>query len=179
LDYSSIKDCQSIIDAYDNSQCKFEDALALENRAKEIVASFPKGLSELELEKVIYKYIIDNIYYDDSPRKINAFGYDGIMNGRGVCGDYADAFTLLANYAGFEVYSCISETHAWNIVKIDGTYYHCDALWDEDVNQWNYFNRSTGFMMKIDHHTHDLLRYPICEQSMSVFDYCDVFDELE
>lgn len=176
LDYGEIKDCKNLIDAYNqNGQCTYEEALALENRAKEIVASFPSELSELELEKTIYKYIKDNMYYDESDRPTTPYGYCGIMNGWGVCGDYAQAFSLLANHAGLEAIECGSDTHAWNIVKIDGVYYHCDALWDEDVTEWTHFNKSTGYIYNLPDHMHDLRRYPICDISMSVLEYCDSF----
>jgi len=176
LDYGSIKDCDYLIAAYDECrQCTYESALKLENRVKEIVASFPSQLSELELEKLIYKYIKDNMYYDESLRPTSAFGYSGIMNGWGVCGDYAQAFALIANHAGLEAYECGSDTHAWNIVKIDGVYYHCDALWDENVDEWIHFNKSTGYIYNLPDHMHDLRRYPICDVSMSVLEYCDCF----
>lgn len=174
LDYSAVADCGFLVNAYnDCGQCTFDDALTLEKRAKEIVATFPKNTSELELEKYIYKYIKDNMYYAENLRRTNAFGYYGIMEGSGVCGDYAEAFALLASHAGLEVYECDSDTHAWNIVKVDGKYYHCDALWDEDVEEWIHFNKSTGYISNLPDHTHDLRRYPICEVSMSKLEYFD------
>lgn len=177
LDYSSIKDSRSLITAYDNgAQGSYEQALELENHVKEIVDSFPKGLSELELEKLVYKYVKDNMYYSEDIKEPSVYGYDAIMNGWGVCGDYSEAFALIANHAGIETYNCSSENHAWNIVKIDGVYYHCDALWDEDVAEWNYFNKSTGYIYNIEDHMHNLRRYPICEVSMSVLEYMDCFE---
>ena len=172
LDYSAVADCGFLVNAYDNCvQCTFDDALTLEKRSKEIVATFPKGVSELELEKYIYNYIKDNMYYSENLRSTNAFGYYGIMEGAGVCGDYAEAFALLANHAGLEAIECGSDTHAWNIVKVDGKYYHCDALWDEDVEEWTHFNKSTGYISNLPSHTHDVRRYPICEMSMSKLEY--------
>ena len=75
----------------------------------------------------------------------------------------------------FEAYECGSDTHAWNIVKIDGVYYHCDALWDENVDEWIYFNKSTGYIYNLPDRMHDLRRYPICDVSISVLEYCDCF----
>ncbi len=176
LDYRSIKDSVQLIKAYNyGAQGSYEQALQVENKVKEIVASFPKDLSELELEKVIYKYVKDHMVFDDSVKPPSVFGYCGIMNGWGVCGDYAEVFALIANHAGLESYVCGSDTHAWNIVKVEGIYYHCDALWDEDVTDWTHFNKSTGYISNLPDHAHDLLRYPICEMSMSVLEYCDSF----
>lgn len=178
VDYSTLKENQSIIDAINNgSQGSYEEAVMLENKAKEVVDSLPDNLTELETEIELYKYIMNNMVYDESERPAHSYGYSFLIDGRGVCGDYAEGFCLLANHAGLEAYVCASDTHAWNIVKIDGKYYHCDSLWDDDAVQWNYFNKSTSYIYNVPEHTYDLQRYPICDESMSVLEYCDSFGE--
>ena len=177
LDYGSIADCENLIKAYnEGAQATYEEALALENTVKEIVSSFPDNMSELETEITVYKYIMDNMYYNEANHISNSYGYRGIVEGSGVCGDYADAFCLLASHAGLEVYNCESSEHAWNIVQIGGKYYHCDVLWDDDSDVWTYFNRSTGFIYNVEYHQHDLNKYPICEESMSLLDYYQYMD---
>ena len=164
LDYYTIKDSLALIGAIDYfSQCKYSQCIEVENKAKEIVETFPKNLSELELEKVIYQYMIDNVEYDVVEGPTNAFGYNALMTGIGVCGHYAEGFCLLANHAGLEAYVCGSDTHAWNIVNIDGKYYHCDALWDEGMEEWIYFNVGAEYILDTPDHTYDVNRYPICE----------------
>jgi len=174
LDFASIEGNKALIDAYNQgAQGSYEQALQLERQVKEILASFPETDSELELEKQLYNYIKDHMYYDDSLRKSASFGYQGIMKGWGVCGDYAEAFALLANHAGLETYVCSSDTHAWNIIKIDGVYYHCDALWDEDVEEWNHFNKSTEYMESLPDHSFDREKYPDCPISIDVSEYIE------
>lgn len=170
LDYASIEDSESLIAAYnEGAQGSYEQALQLEKQVKEIVASFPETNSELELEKQLYQYIKDHMFYDESLRPAASFGYQGIIEGWGVCGDYAEAFALLANHAGLETYVCSSDTHAWNIIKIDGMYYHCDALWDEDVEPWNHFNKSTEYIYELPDHSFDKERYPDCPITMASY----------
>lgn len=174
LDYASIEGNKALIGAYNNgAQGSYEQALQLEQQVKEILASFPEADSELELEKQLYNYIRDHMYYDDTTRQCASFGYQGITKGWGVCGEYAEAFALLANHAGLETYVCSSDTHAWNIIKIDGEYYHCDALWDEDVEEWNHFNKSTEYMEGLPDHNFDKKRYPDCPVSMDASEYSD------
>lgn len=174
LDFASIEGSKSLIDAYnEGAQGSYEQALQLEKQVKEIVASFPETDSELELEKQLYQYIKDHMFYDESLRPAASFGYQGIIEGWGVCGDYAEAFALLANHAGLETYVCSSDTHAWNIIKTDGVYYHCDTLWDEDVEQWNHFNKSTEYIRELPDHSFDEKRYPDCPISMDVQKYSD------
>ncbi len=164
LDYALISDNDALTGAIDNgSQGKYAQFLLTENKAKEIVAAFPKDVSELELEKTIYQYVIDNMEFEVVSVPANAFGYYGLFEGIGVCGDYAEMFCILANHAGLEAYVCSSETHAWNIVKIDGKYYHCDALWDEVEEEWKYFNCSAEYILDTPDHTYEVERYPVCE----------------
>lgn len=160
LDYYTIEDNKGLIAAIDNgSQATYEKCLETENLAKAVVATFPKELSELELEKYIYQYVMDNMEYELVYRDSGAFGYYALTEGIGVCGDYAELFCLLARHAGLEAYTCVSETHAWNIVVIDGEKYHCDSLWDEGMEEWIYFNLSGEEMGKIEDHSFDELRY--------------------
>lgn len=173
LDYECIKDNASLIEAFNQgAQGSYKQSVKVENKAKEILNAITEGKdSALEKEKAIYKYIIDNMNYDESLRPSGAYAYSGLMENRGVCGDYAEAFCLLANHAGIETYVCSSDTHAWNIVKIDDKYYHCDALWDDNSDEWLYFNKSTDYIMNIEYHEHDLNMYPICEESMKEEEY--------
>lgn len=160
LDYYSISSSQSLIEAIDNgSQATYKNCLETEQMALDVVETFPKGLSELELEKLIYQYVIDNMEYEVVYKDGAALGYYALKDGVGVCGDYADLFCILSNHAGLEAYVCLSETHAWNIVVIDGEKYHCDALWDEGQDDWIYFNLSGEEMGKIEDHFFDEGRY--------------------
>lgn len=73
-----------------------------------------------------------------------------LITGDGVCQGYSEAFKLIANRMGFpcEVVSgfatgvstdtasipAISESntnHAWNIVRVNGQWYHVDATWND------------------------------------------------
>lgn len=164
LDYYTIQDNESMVTAInEGSQANFSQLMEVEQKAKEIVNGFGTDLSELELEEKIYSYIIDNMEFYDSMRPAGAFGAGGILEGRGVCGDYAQAFAMLANHAGIETYVCMSETHAWNIVKIDGKYYHCDALWDEVEEEWKHFNVTEDYIRSLPYHEYDGRYYPDCE----------------
>lgn len=161
LDYESIKDNTNLIRAInEGSQCTYAQCIEVETKAKAIVATFPKDISELELEKIIYQYVIDNMEFEFTNKPASAFAYHGITDGVGVCGDYAELFCMLACHSGIEAYTCGSETHAWNIVKIDGEYYHCDTLWDEPEDEWIYFNVSKEYILTIPDHTYDTKKFP-------------------
>ncbi|MGN0813023.1 MAG: transglutaminase domain-containing protein [Candidatus Coproplasma sp.] len=85
--------------------------------------------------------IIDDIDYalneSGNPETANwAHSILGVLNGTSaVCEGYAKAFTLLLNASGIEnVYVTGSSKgvgHAWNMVKLDGSWYWYDLTWDD------------------------------------------------
>ena len=163
LDYTVIED-EALIDAFNaGSQVNFEQYVKVENKAKEYADSIAGNLSDEEIASIIHQYVIDTMEFDSSIRPYTAYGYAGLFNGKGVCGDYAEMFCILANHAGLECYVCVSETHAWNIAKIDGKYYHFDALWDEVEDEWKHFMVTTDYIMDLPDHIYDVNRYPVCE----------------
>lgn len=161
IDYETIKDNNELITAInEGSQCTYEQCMEVEKRAKEIVATFPTDAPELEIERMIYQYVIDNMVYEVNGGQMAAFAYYAITEGTGVCGDYAQLFCILANHAGLESYECNSDNHAWSVVKIDGKFYHCDALWDQSEEEWIYFNKSPEYISSVIYHEYDTKRFP-------------------
>lgn len=94
----------------------------------------------------LYRYVMEHIEFDDCSRGQRPFGYWRIMEGKGVCGDYAEALALLGNSAGLRILWISNETHAWNMICLGDRYYHVDALWnDSEGEKPLYFNCSTAF----------------------------------
>lgn len=133
------------------------------DKAKEIVSEEIKpGMTDLEKEIVLHNYVVRNTKYDvDNYEKdritLDASSAYGILvKGVGVCGGYAESMQLLLNLSNVECLWVAGEAgmpndmglHAWNIVKIDGEYYHLDATWDDPIPDrgdrisFNYFNLS-------------------------------------
>lgn len=68
-----------------------------------------------------------------------------------VCAGFTKAFSLLLNSQGIENVGVTSNSHAWNEVRINGTWYICDLTWDQ--NEWpthKYFNISESEMRSKD-----------------------------
>ena len=111
-------------------------------KLKEIMDSLNlDGKSDYEKCIAIRKWIAKNVKYDDEffknaescPRK-NAHDMTGaILDGYAVCDGYANLFHYMANATGLltlfeEGYQIGSGLqHAWNLVKIDGTFYYTDC----------------------------------------------------
>ena len=64
---------------------------------------------------------------------------DGVLlNGRALCEGYSKAFAYLCQSVGIETFCVIgrsnNESHMWNIVKLDGEWYHMDVTFDDPVS---------------------------------------------
>jgi hypothetical protein len=128
------------------------------NKAKDIISSVTNSsMSDLEKELAIHGYVVKNTAYDfdnyinERVPDDSYTAYGTLINGKAVCQGYADTMKLLLNLAGIEaqvVVGYAKEPHAWNLVKIDGQYYHLDATWDDPVPddgnnvRYSYFNVS-------------------------------------
>lgn len=89
-------------------------------------------MSDYEKSKYVYEVLINNIDYDITAEN-NQSIVSAFLNGRTVCKGYASAAQYLFKRLGIE--SVVvngyanNESHAWNIIKLDGSWYHFDATW--------------------------------------------------
>lgn len=134
------------------------------------------GMNEFEKALYIHDYIVLNSEYDlellDYMEKNNFIlpgelrsekytEYSILVNGTGVCGSYALAYRAILNAAGMEcLYLSSSQmNHAWNLVKIDGKWYHVDCCWDDPTPDTygrarrTYFLRTDDEIMNLNHYS--------------------------
>lgn len=98
--------------------------------------------NDVDKALVIHDYLVLNTDYGYSDYESNtqyaeAHNCGGvIVNGKGVCQGYAYAYQYLTLRAGIKCYYMSSEqmNHAWNVIEIDGKYYHVDCTWDDPLN---------------------------------------------
>ena len=116
--------------------------------------------------KVIHDYIIDNAEYDklkyenknDTTYKSNT-AYGVLIEGYGTCNGYADAMAIFLDKLNVINYKISNEEHIWNLVYLDGKWYHLDLTWDDpisdiNVNRDTYFLITTNTLEKINDGTH-------------------------
>ena len=154
-------------------------------------------MTEVEKVKKIFEYMTmeyaysygdngeDWYYTGDNNRNAKLGQYDvhtsfalAFMKG-GVCSGYSRLFYRFAKEAGLEVIYITGRTatensagHAWNMVKVDGKWYHIDVTWGRvkytnspDVFiDWNYFLKGDSTMSDETHiHVWDRNMYPAAE----------------
>lgn len=107
----------------------------------EIDSLITEDMSDLQKALAIHDYFVYRFEYDyDNYMNgtIPAESYQCIgllLNGTGVCQAYALAYEYFMERVGVECYYTGSSAmnHAWNIINIDGQYYHVDCTWDDPV----------------------------------------------
>ncbi|MBQ8192683.1 MAG: hypothetical protein IJZ46_01245 [Bacilli bacterium] len=103
--------------------------------------------------KIIHDYIIDNTQYDklkyenkeDTTYKSHT-AYGVLVEGYGTCNGYADAMAIFLNKMNVINYKISNEEHIWNLVYLDGNWYHLDLTWDDPISDTN-INRDTYFLI--------------------------------
>lgn len=123
------------------------------------------GMSDYEIAKALHDYLVlnneyDMRYYSGNLPKISYTAYGALVNHTSVCAGYALAYQALLEQAGIPSEYVTGMTtrgyHAWNIVQIDGAWYHVDTTWDDPVPdrkgyvRYDYFLKSDSVLSK-DH----------------------------
>lgn len=102
---------------------------------KRIISTIPTGLSDLEKIVYINDYLAVNYSYDcnmGQPNEIHD-AYNFLLEKRGVCQAYALTFIGIMRELGIECRFAHNNAHAWNIVKLNGQYYHIDCTHDDPI----------------------------------------------
>jgi len=140
--------------------------------ANAIIAKTSGLTSDLEKEKMVYKSLMNIDKYDENSL-LNQSAYSAIVNGSSVCAGYSRAFQYIMMQIGIPCYFCSGYAnngyHAWNIVKLNNTYYNVDLSWDDSIGDasnaysYKYFNIADSAFS--DTHTRrDLsVKLPICK----------------
>ena len=108
------------------------------------------GMDEFQRELIIHDRLIRWASYDSSlsaPHTHDLYGV--LMNRLAVCDGYAKAFQYLLSQAGIQSLMARGWAdgggHAWNVVRINGAYYHTDITWDDPLGMGDPFYVSYGY----------------------------------
>ena len=124
----------------------------------EALSRINAGMTEYECELALHDWLVGRTSYDTSVSESTdashpAFSaYGALVNKSAVCEGYSRAMQLMLNSIGIDCSLVIGVSgggpHMWNIVKIDGEWYHLDATWNDPVTPvrtgHTYFNLTTA-----------------------------------
>lgn len=124
----------------------------------EAISLTTSEMSDLEKALTIHDYLASHAEYDSeissgtvtSADRPASYRADGILvNKVGVCQSYSMAYYYILNKLGIEIDYVESDTmnHIWNIVKIDGNWYHVDLTWDDPVTDNQYYVKHSNFLL--------------------------------
>lgn len=121
-------------------------------------------MSQAEKALVLHDYLVDTVAYDwdflingevSDTAVYSAYG--ALVNGDAVCNGYALAYQMLLKQVGINAIKVTSTPmdHAWNLVEIDGNWYHVDVTHDDPAPNLEgggdcyYFLRSDESMNRV------------------------------
>ncbi|AVK98811.1 DUF5050 domain-containing protein [Lysinibacillus sphaericus] len=115
-----------------------EQAAYVEMNAQEIVATIAKNAkTDVEKIKAVNDYIVANTAYTEQTKSSPHSAYTVLAEHGGVCQGYALLAHSMLQKLGFETKYIVGyvgqEGHAWNLVKLDGQWYHLDTTWNDPV----------------------------------------------
>lgn len=110
---------------------EYDRALYAQRLAEVMDACIFEGMTPEQIALSVHDYLILNCIYDESLKKNT--GYDLLVNGSTVCAGYTALYMDILNRVGIPCVSVSSEPmeHTWNLVQLDGKWYHVDVTWDD------------------------------------------------
>ena len=123
------------------------------------------GMSDYDVVKTLHDYLVTHCDYDyrvdiGNMPFVSHQAEGALLNGTAVCSGYAKAYEALLDAAGIPnvtITGYASGYHAWNLVQVDGAWYHVDATWDDpttrggDYVRYTYFLKSDRVMVSRSH----------------------------
>ena len=152
-----------------------EDISNIDNKIDEIINKLNINNYDNVRDKIklFHDYLADtNVYDKEKEKKTSPYNSDTaigtLFEGYSVCSGYSDTMAIFLSKLGLENVKVITDTHAWNAVKIDGVWYHIDLTWDDPIvsDGSNIINHDYFLLT-----THELLVKDSIEHNFSRKDY--------
>lgn len=106
--------------------------MAAERAAKDIISRLTPDMDDYEKLKFFHDYLVLNCETDSEDEYADTI-YGALVRKKALCEGYTKAFSYLCNLADIENVIVTGKTyvpHMWNMVKLNGNWYHVDVTWD-------------------------------------------------
>ncbi len=117
----------------------------------------PADGSDYSIALAVYNYLIDTLEYDyehyrDDSYKLKHSSYSAVVQHVTVCQGYASMMYRLLLMFDVNNRVASSNTHAWNLISVNGDWYQADATWgDTGNNHDGYFLKGKNAWTDSDH----------------------------
>lgn len=105
----------------------------LKQKSEQIIGLLNNNMTEYEKVKTIYYYIAKNTEYGMSTEAQDKGQtiVGAMLYGKATCAGLSNALQYLFYQIDIPCYTVTNNIHAWNIIKIDGEWYHADITIDQ------------------------------------------------
>ncbi len=110
---------------------------AVDASSAEIFSAFDENTSDYEKLRAFHDYLVLNCTFTKESPYANTI-YGALSDGYAQCEGYAFAFDYLCSLADINCFSIMGtnpegDVHAWNMVELEGMWYHVDCTWDDPI----------------------------------------------
>ena len=124
---------------------------------EDILSLITEDMTDFQKAVTVHDYIVMNLKYDTSYNVYDAVNM--ALGGSGVCQGYAQMFyDICANElgmgCGFAVWNNKTPGeagHIWNVIKIDGKWYHADATYDDPLLRYSKTQTAADAPLRVSH----------------------------
>lgn len=136
--YQSTGYLQSVIIRYGRTDAELISVQQMFNAtSKRVIEEAKKQTTDYAKLKYIHDWIVNNTDYTLTGPAYKSEADGVIVFGKALCEGYSKAFMYLAQELGFECICVVGKAngsaHMWNMVKLNGAWYHVDATFDDPI----------------------------------------------
>lgn len=112
---------------------------AVQKKVDQVLKSIiTPSMTTFQKVKAVNDYIVSNAAYGENTKSSPHSAHALLMEGQAVCQGYALLTYKMLSQIGVEVQYVVgvvngNEDHAWNLVKVDGKWYHLDTTWNDPL----------------------------------------------
>lgn len=154
----TIKSTENISDAYKTGKTdglSDKDRETLDMAKKVLDKIITEGMNDYEKELAVYDWMTSALRYETGALLVipdteadcdNPYGV--LKNHNAVCVGYATTFRLFMQMLDIECMVVHNSDcyHSWDLVKLEGDWYHTDIYSDSDTGNYSHFNLSDNQM---------------------------------
>lgn len=116
----------------------------VQTRLDAFIQSVNTALSDFEKQVLVHDWVVKNCTYNNEAIEMESTPYSAIVDGKASCEGYARAAKLALDALGVpcmlvsgkaENEQGAEQNHMWNLVQIEGKFYHMDLTWDDPISQ--------------------------------------------